>query len=103
MNILQDSRDVLYLSISFGVILLSVLTAWFIYYLAQIVRQIFKITEDMRERMNKIDEVVKLFKEKIEHSASYLFLIGEGIKKLVEIAREYSEKRAEKSGKKAKK
>lgn len=99
MNILETSKDVLYLSISFGVLLLSIITAWFIYYLAQIVRQIYKITEDMRERMKKIDEVVQMFKEKIEHSASYLFLIGEGIKKLVEIIRNYTEKKEKKSKK----
>lgn len=99
MNILETSKDVLYLSISFGVLLLSIITAWFIYYLAQIVRQIYKITEDMRERMKKIDEVVQMFKEKIEHSASYLFLIGEGVKKLVEIIRNYTEKKEKKSKK----
>lgn len=49
------------------------------------------MVKEMRERINKIDEAVKAFKEKVEHSTSYLMLIGEGVKKLVEVIQEKSE------------
>jgi len=58
-----------------------------------IMRQAYKIVKETREKINKVDEVLKALKEKIEHSASYLVLISEGVKKLVEVIREKSEKR----------
>ncbi len=46
--------------------------------------------------MKKVDDTIDALKEKIEHSASYLSLIGEGIKKMVEVIREYGEKKKSK-------
>ena len=42
---------------------------------------------------DKIDEILKLLKTKLEHTGSYLFLLAEGMKKLVEIAKDYNIKR----------
>jgi hypothetical protein len=40
-----------------------------------------------------LDELLKTLKEKIEHTTSYLLLISEGVKKLVEVIRERTEKK----------
>jgi hypothetical protein len=56
-------------------------------------RQAYKIVKETREKINRVDEVLKALKEKIEHSASYLVLISEGVKKLVEVIKEKSEKK----------
>ena len=47
--------------------------------------------------INTIDDIIKTLKEKIEHSTSYLLLISEGVKKLVEVVKEKSEKWEEKN------
>lgn len=75
--------------------------AIFIYYLAMMMRQIYLATKEMRERVHKIDHLIGAFKDKIESSASYLLLIGEGVKKLTEIAMKYwaSEKKSRKKDK----
>jgi len=91
MYLIQDSKDLLYVIIALCVFILTIFFAWLVYYLAMITRQFYKTVKEMRERFKKADEVLSKLKEKIEHSASYLSLIGEGIKKLVEIAKEYSE------------
>ncbi len=91
MTLIQNSKDILYLVISFCVLWLTIFFAWFIYYLIMIMREMFKATREMRERVHRIDEVMKAFKEKIEHSTSYLLLIGEGMKKLVELAKSYTQ------------
>jgi len=54
------------------------------------------MTREMHERINKVDDLIVAFKDKIEHSTSYLLLIGEGVKKLVEMARSYSKKNSKK-------
>ncbi|MBU4216614.1 hypothetical protein L6270_00495 [Candidatus Parcubacteria bacterium] len=88
----ETSQDILNIAKTAAVISLSAITFILLYYLVQIVRDLFKIVRETRERLNKIDDVIQSVKEKIEHSTSYLLLISEGIKKVVEIAKDYSGK-----------
>ena len=96
MYLIQSSKDLLYIVLTFCILWLTIFLAWFIYYLAMLMRQVFLATKEMRERIKKVDDALKAFKEKIEHGASYLLLIGEGVKKLVEIANNYSAKKGKK-------
>ena len=91
MYLIQDSQDLLYVVLAFCILWLTIFLAWFIYYLAMIMRQAYKVVKETREKINKVDEILKALKEKIEHSASYLALIGDGVKKLVEVIKEKSE------------
>jgi predicted PurR-regulated permease PerM len=93
---IDTSKDILNLAIAFAVVFLSIFLAWLLYYFIIMARQMFQITKEMRERINKIDEAVKSFKEKFDHGSSYLILISEGIKKLVEIVKERNEKKTRK-------
>ncbi len=92
MYLIQTSQDLLFVVMAFCILWLTIFIAWFIYYLAMIMRQLFFTVKEMRERINKIDEVLRAFKEKIEHSASYLLLIGEGVKKILEFIKNQGEK-----------
>lgn len=86
---IETSKDLLNIVIAVSIFGLAVFACISSYYFAMILRQTFKIIKEMRERIHKIDEAVDAFKEKIEHSSSYLLLIGEGIKKLTEVAKEH--------------
>ncbi|MEA3398623.1 MAG: hypothetical protein U9R06_02675 [Patescibacteria group bacterium] len=88
----ETSKDFLNIAIGIGVIGIAVFACFAIYYFVRILGQIFKITKEMHERLHRIDEVIKAFKEKIEHSTSYLLLIGEGVKKLVEVIKDRTDK-----------
>jgi len=90
---INDSRDLLNIIIALSVLLFTVFSCWAIYYLARILQQFFKMIKEARDLINKFDELMKVIKEKIEHSASYLPLIGEGVKKLVEIMKARAEKK----------
>ena len=98
MEIIQESKDIFYIIISFCVLWLTIFLAWLIYYLVMIVRQIYVVIKDFREKINKVDETIKNFKEKMEHSASYLALISEGVKKITDVVKEHTSK--SKKGKK---
>ncbi|OIO06436.1 hypothetical protein CO115_03360 [Candidatus Falkowbacteria bacterium CG_4_9_14_3_um_filter_36_9] len=100
MDLFDNSQDILNIAKTIGVILLSLFFAWLIYYLAMIMRQIFMVIKEMRERIKKVDEILTAFKSKIEHSASSLYIIGEGIKKLVDVIKNYSSKKNDKKTKK---
>jgi hypothetical protein len=93
MILIQDSKDLLLIVIAFCVLWLTIFTAWFIYYLAMITRQVFQIIKDVRRKLEKVDEVIETAKQKIEHSATYVALIGDGIKKIVELMKDRNEKK----------
>lgn len=95
----ETSQDLLYIAIAVSVFGLAVFSCWAIFYLAMILKQVFKIIKEMQDRLHKIDELIKAFKDKIDHSASYLLLIGEGVKKLVEVAKDYTGKEEKKKRK----
>ena len=101
MYLIQDSKDLLFVVLSFCILWLTIFLAWFIYYLAMVTREFYKASKEMRERIKKVDEAIDAIKSKVEHSVSYLSLIGDGVKKLIEVIREYGE-RAE-GGKKSRK
>lgn len=85
MYLIQNSHDILNLTLAFCALLLSVLIGWFIYYMVMTVREMFKAVHGVNEKIEKAGAVIDSLKDKIEHSASYLLLIGEGVKKLVEM------------------
>lgn len=84
----ETSKDLLNIAIAISVAGFAFFVCWAIYYFARIMAQVFGIIKDMRSRLHRIDELIKTFKEKIEHSTSYLLLIGEGVKKLVEVIKD---------------
>ena len=96
MQLLQTSSDVLNIVKSVVYFVTGVFFAVLVYYLAMMTRQIFLATKEMRERIHKVDSLITALKDKIENSASYLLLIGEGVKKLAELAMKYWEKEKKK-------
>jgi len=90
MSTIETSKDLLYVAIAVSVVGFTIFVCWAIYYFARILQQAFKVVKEMRARLNKIDELIQTLKEKIEHSTSYLMLIGEGVKKLVEVIKEHT-------------
>ncbi len=95
MQIINNSKDLLNIAIAASVVGFTVFLCWTIFYFAMILRQAFFGIKEMRERLHKIDEVIKAFKEKIESSVSYLLLISEGVKKLVEVIKDRTGRKQE--------
>jgi len=93
MPSINDSHDLLNIVIALSVLLFTIFSCWAIYYLARILQQMFKVIKETRDRLNKFDELVNMVKEKIEHSASYLPLIVESVKKMVDIMKNRAEKK----------
>lgn len=96
MYLIETSKDLLYVAISISVAGLAFFTCWAIFYLAMILRQSFKAVKEMRERLQKIDEIITIIKEKSaswrSKKSAHLLLVVEGIKKLVEIIKKNSGK-----------
>lgn len=93
----ENSQEILTISKSIALVGFVAFVCWGLYYFAMILRQTYLIIKEMRDRIHTIDEIIKTLKDKIEHSTSYLLLISEGVKKLVEVVKEKSEKWDEKN------
>lgn len=79
------SQDILYLVLAFCILWLTVFLVWFVYYLIATIRQVHHLTRDFKRRFDQVDSLIQAAKDKIERSASYLSIIVDGVKKIVEI------------------
>ncbi|MDD5528047.1 MAG: hypothetical protein PHO56_03690 [Patescibacteria group bacterium] len=88
----STSHDILLLTIAACVAAFTIFLCWGMFYLIAMTRNVFKIVKDIRRIIDKAEGILDAIKEKINSSASYLFLIGEGLKKIVEIAKAWHAK-----------
>ena len=91
----ETSQDILNWAKTFAVVGLSLIFGFLLFYITMTFRTLFKAIKEVREKINKIDEILKLLKKKLEHTSSYLFLLAEGMKKLVEVAKDYNSKKSD--------
>ncbi|MCK5460217.1 hypothetical protein KAI52_03815 [Candidatus Parcubacteria bacterium] len=80
---LETSKDLLFIVLSFSVLLLTFCFVWLFYYLIKIIRDISSSIDKINDITKKIDDLVKLVKDKLGSSASHLFMIGEMIKSVM--------------------
>jgi hypothetical protein len=88
----STSHDILLLTIASCVAAFTIFLCWGMFYLVAMTRNVFKFFKDVRRIFDKVEGVIDAVKEKVDSSAGYLFLIGEGIKKVVEIAKVWHSK-----------
>ncbi len=82
---LSTSQDILNIVLAVSIFSIAFLISWALYYLVMIFRQLFRTVQKIKTKVDRADEVIQALKNKIDSSSSYLLLIGEGIKKLVEV------------------
>lgn len=88
---LSDSKDILFLTIAVCVAAFTVFSCWGLFYIVGGLRNFFKIAKDIRDVFKKIEETIDMVKGKIGQSSSYIFLLGEALKKIMEAAKIYSD------------
>lgn len=82
---IETSKDILLVTVAICIIAFTFFSCWGLFYLVGMMRNVFKISKDARTILKKIEEAIDLIKEKIKSSTSYLLLIGEAVKKILEI------------------
>ncbi len=93
MNLIANSQDILYLVLAFCILWITVFLAWLMYYGIQAVRQVYQTVSQIKAKIDAVDEVIRLVKEKLTSSSSYLTLIVGGVKKVVELLGEREAKK----------
>ncbi|MFA5247641.1 MAG: hypothetical protein WC415_00115 [Patescibacteria group bacterium] len=89
----STSQDILFLVIATCVAAFTIFSCWGLFYFVGILRNSFKVSRDARRIIEKAEGILDALKEKINSSASYLFLIGEALKKIVEVTKDFRDKK----------
>ncbi|MFA5954589.1 MAG: hypothetical protein WC817_03590 [Patescibacteria group bacterium] len=76
---MYTSSDILYIVIAFCVLWLTIFISWSLYYVAMLLRGVYRTFEDFRDRVAAIDRFVKLIGDKAEHASSSLQLLVDGV------------------------
>ena len=93
---LYTSKDLLYIVLAFCILWLTIFFSWALYYVALILRDAYRMFSDMRQRLDAVDQFIKVVTEKLEHTTSYLGLLVEGFGRLVTFLQERKETRTAK-------
>ncbi len=89
----NNSKDILFLIISFCILWVTFFLCWMFYYLMRLLRNTNKIVEEFRVRLQALTEAINYIRGKIEHMSGLLSLITDGASGLVQkvIAKKTSE------------
>ena len=73
-----DSKDILYLVISFCVLWITFFLCWMFYYLMRLLRNANEIIEEFRVRLQTLLEAVNYIRGKVEHLSGLVTMLSEG-------------------------
>lgn len=96
----ETSKDILYIVISFCIIWATVFLCWMFYYAGKILKNTNQIIEEFRVRLQSLAEAISYIKEKIEYislvTSSVFRGVGQTVKNAVEKkAKDWMEKKTE--------
>ncbi len=97
---INDTKDILILVITGSIALFTIFACWAIYYVIVMLRNVSKMTISIREKMEIVDKILKLVKEKLERGSNQMAMIADSAIKLV---RFLMDKQGKKPAKKKKK
>ncbi|QQS60556.1 hypothetical protein IPN41_01070 [Candidatus Falkowbacteria bacterium] len=83
MNFISTSQDIFFLVLAFCILWLTIFFAWMMYYAIAASKQIYEMINQFKKKLNAIDDLITMIKEKFNSSASYLSFIVSGVGKLV--------------------
>ena len=89
---LNTSHDILNIVLAISIGAVAFFICWGLFYIVMVGRQIRRMMRETGEIVTNIKDTTIIFKEKVEHSASYFSLIAEGFKKLIELVTDKEKK-----------
>ncbi|MDD5109805.1 MAG: hypothetical protein PHI63_01140 [Patescibacteria group bacterium] len=92
----DTSRDILNMVLAVSAIVLTVFLTMVLYHVYKILRDASKVTTSFREKLDLVDKILNLVKDKLEAGASHLGLIADSALKIVGF---FMERQGEKTSK----
>lgn len=96
---LNTSGDVLRIVFAVCVVALTVFLCFTLYYLLKILRDFNRMTASVRSKLELVDKILNLVKDKLETGASHLGLIADAAIKMVGYFIDHQQEKPRKRGK----
>jgi hypothetical protein len=93
MTLISDSQDILFLVLAFCALWLTAFLVWFLYYAVMTFKQTYQSVKQIKEKIQALDEIIKIVKGRLTSTFSYLNLIAISIKKMIELFGSSEEKK----------
>lgn len=90
---LQTSQDLMFIVISFCILLFTIFIIWFLYYLIMIVRDVKRVVDNVQEKIEKTGKILELLKSKIENSSAYFVIFAKAVKEITKYVMEKKRKK----------
>ena len=90
------AKNLLLLILAFCVLLLTFFICWAFYYLIMFLKGGKKIVDEIKEKPDRIDDILDTIKRKIESSTSHLALLAQGASWVIDFLKERKKKKEEK-------
>ncbi len=81
---ISSTKDLFWLVLSFVVLWIGLFMGWGVLYLALMLRDAKRITGSIRKKIDFVDQILEIIKNKVETTANYLPPLIEGAGKLME-------------------
>jgi hypothetical protein len=93
----STSHDILLLTIAACVAAFTFFACWGLFYLVAMIRNVYGITKDFKNLFKKIEDLIDVLKNKVHESSTYFLLFGEVLKKVMDIAHSFGNRRRDKN------
>lgn len=80
---LNTTQDIFWLIAGISLGFFTIFICWAIYYFIMMFRDAHKIVSSIKQKIELVDNVLKLIKEKLEHTSTHLTAISDNIFKIV--------------------
>ena len=104
IHMFETSRDLVNIALSFGIVLLTVMFAVFLYYAIQIIKDMAKMlhevkdtVEEFRTHLRAWEAFLDSLKDRMSNMGAYVPLAVDGISKIMEFIGKKKEERKKKS------
>jgi len=96
----ETSKDLLYIILAFCILWFTAFICWALYYIISVMRSVAKITDSAKKKMEMIDDILKLVKDKLDKGSNHMSILADSAIKLVGFVMEKQKKSTAKSKKK---
>ena len=80
---IETSRDLLNITLAGAVGLFTIFLCWMMYYFINTLRNISTITTGVKDKMETVDKILHLVKEKLEKGSNHMAMVADSAIKLV--------------------
>lgn len=97
---LNESKDILFIVIAICVAVFTFFISWALYYVVMMlkrahimIKEISDFIAGLKEKLDRVENLLKTIEEKIKNSASYLPLVMKGVTELIDYVKRKKEQK----------